>query len=218
MINWQDIDTVMLDMDGTLLDLHFDNYFWTQHLPLRYSEIHGTPLDSTRDSLIAQITAKQGTLNWYCLDYWSEELKLDIPSLKREVHHLIAIRPYVEEFLQWLSDSHREVWLVTNAHQHSLDIKMERTSLDRWIDMIVISHQFSAAKEDPQFWLKLSEEARFDEKRTLLVDDNASVLQAAADFGIAHLLTLRQPDSKQAIRDNLAFPAIHHFDELLPAP
>ena len=26
MINWQQIDTVFLDMDGTLLDLHFDNY------------------------------------------------------------------------------------------------------------------------------------------------------------------------------------------------
>lgn len=216
MIDWQAIDTVMLDMDGTLLDLHFDNYFWTQHLPLRYSEIHGGELESVRNSLITQITAQQGKLNWYCLDYWSQELSLDIPSLKREVDHLIAIRPYVEEFLQWLSDSHREIWLVTNAHEHSLDIKMEKTGLDRWIDKIVVSHQFDAAKEEPQFWLKLSETSSFDEKRTLLVDDNTSVLQAAADFGIAHLLTLRQPDSKQAMRDNLAFPAIHHFDELLP--
>lgn len=216
MINWQDVDTVMLDMDGTLLDLHFDNYFWTQHLPLRYSEIHGGDLAMVRDNLMAQIMAKQGTLSWYCIDYWSEELKLDIPALKREVEHLIAIRPYVEDFLQWLSDSKREVWLVTNAHQHSLDIKMARTGLDQWVDKIVISHHFEAAKEEPQFWLKLSETSPFNEKRTLLVDDNAQVLQAAADFGIAHLLTLRQPDSKQALRDNLMFPAIHHFDELLP--
>ena len=44
MINWHDIDTVLLDLDGTLLDLHFDNYFWCQHLPLCYARRHGIAL------------------------------------------------------------------------------------------------------------------------------------------------------------------------------
>ncbi|MCP4043692.1 MAG: haloacid dehalogenase, partial [Gammaproteobacteria bacterium] len=34
-INWNSIHTVLLDMDGTLLDLHFDNQFWLEHVPLR---------------------------------------------------------------------------------------------------------------------------------------------------------------------------------------
>ncbi|HBT55971.1 MAG TPA: haloacid dehalogenase, partial [Pseudomonas sp.] len=33
MLNWNAIDTVLLDMDGTLLDLHFDNHFWLEHMP-----------------------------------------------------------------------------------------------------------------------------------------------------------------------------------------
>ena len=44
MIDWQQIDTVFLDMDGTLLDLNFDNHFWLKHVPLRYSERYQLPL------------------------------------------------------------------------------------------------------------------------------------------------------------------------------
>ncbi len=36
MIDWDNIDTVLLDMDGTLLDLGFDNWFWQPHVPEQY--------------------------------------------------------------------------------------------------------------------------------------------------------------------------------------
>lgn len=32
-IAWQEVDTVLLDMDGTLTDLAFDNYFWQTLVP-----------------------------------------------------------------------------------------------------------------------------------------------------------------------------------------
>ncbi|HNG60363.1 MAG TPA: haloacid dehalogenase, partial [Cellvibrionaceae bacterium] len=37
MIPWQAIDTLLLDMDGTLLDLHYDNYFWLEYLPRAFA-------------------------------------------------------------------------------------------------------------------------------------------------------------------------------------
>ena len=49
-----------------------------------------------------------------------------------------------------------------------------------------------------------------------LIDDTESVLQAASDYGIAHLLTLLQPDSQQQKRIDTRFPGIHHFDEIMP--
>ncbi len=217
MIDWDAIDTVLLDMDGTLLDLHFDNFFWLEHLPRRYARIHERDEDAARHELAERFRAEQGSLNWYCVDYWSRELGLDVSALKHEVRHLIAVRPYVEEFLARLHASRQRVLLVTNAHHKSLELKLAHVGLERWFDAIVSSHDFRRAKEEPGFWAALAAVEPFDPARTLLVDDNHTVLQSAHEYGIRHLLTLLQPDSRRELRSGLHFPAILHFDEIMPA-
>lgn len=216
MLNWQAIDTVLLDMDGTLLDLHFDNHFWLEHLPTRYAMIHRKPQASCREQLHKRFEAERGTLNWYSVDYWSEQLQLDIPSLKREIAHLIAIRPHVIEFLKQVKASGKALLLVTNAHRKSLDLKLDKTGIGQYFDHLLVSHDFRAPKEDPQFWQQLNIRHPFDRKRTLLIDDNHSVLSSAQAYGIEHLLTLLQPDSRQARREKTEFPGILHFDEIMP--
>jgi putative hydrolase of the HAD superfamily len=216
-LHWNEIDTVLLDMDGTLLDLSFDNHFWLEHLPLRYAERHGTTAEQAQQHLHAAFAAQRGSLNWYCIDYWSEQLQLDIAALKHEVQHLISIRPHVEEFLRRLHASDRQVWLVTNAHRKSLDLKLDRTGIGRWFDRVISSHDLRAPKEDPVFWQQLRSAHPFAPARSLMIDDTASVLAAAHRFGIRHLLTLLQPDSRQARREQSEYPGILHFDEIMPA-
>ena len=216
MINWQDIDTVLLDMDGTLLDLHFDNFFWLDYLPQRYAAIHQQDEHTVRQQLTQRFERERGSLNWYCLDYWSTQLQLDVPALKREIQHMIAIRPHVIKFLEQLKKSSHRVLLVTNAHRQSLDLKMDNTGLSPLFDELVVSHDFRAPKEQASFWQQLHTLHPFDPERTLLIDDTASILHAAQQFGIKHLLTLLQPDSKQAHREQTEFPGILHFDEIMP--
>ncbi len=214
-INWNDIDTVMLDMDGTLLDLHFDNFFWLDHLPARYAQIHGLDLDSANRQLNQDIKNYEGTLQWYCLDFWSDKLQLDIPSLKREVMHKIQMRPHVGEFLTRLRALGKKVLLVTNAHPKSLGLKLEVTQIDQLLDVIVSSHEFSEPKESQRFWQQLQTREGFDPARTLFIDDTARILESAKTFGIKYLLGIHQPDSQQARRME-QFPAIEHFDEIMP--
>ena len=57
MIDWSSLDTVFLDMDGTLLDLHFDNHFWLEHLPRRYAEQFDLTPEDAKNTLIPMITA-----------------------------------------------------------------------------------------------------------------------------------------------------------------
>lgn len=216
MIDWETIDTVLLDMDGTLLDLHYDNYFWLHHLPKVYADRNALSETEAHDILHGAYATERGTLAWYCLDHWSERLNMDIPSLKRELAHMVKLRPYVVEFLSRIQHSHRDLVLVTNAHRKTLEIKMEEVDITGWFDRIVVSHDLEAPKESQIFWQRLQELHPFDPARTLLIDDTETILAAAARFGVAHLLTLLQPDSQRDMRQETQFPGIHHFDEIMP--
>lgn len=216
MLDWKTIDTVLLDMDGTLLDLHYDSYFWLEHLPVRYAEHHGMEPEQAKAQLLERIIAEQGTLNWYCVDYWSAELGVDIGALKREIQHKVAFRPHVEDFLQMLKKQNITAIIVTNAHRKSLSMKLEQTGLDQLVDKIICSHDFGLPKEDVQFWHQLQEQVPFDPERTLLIDDSLPVLRSAQEYGIEYLLTVFQPDSQRQRREIDEFKGIDHFDEIKP--
>lgn len=216
MFNWNDIDIVLLDMDGTLLDLHFDNHFWLEHVPARYAEANGLSLAQSRDALYARYRDIQGTLEWYCVDHWTRELGLDIALLKQEVDHLIAVHPHVVEFLDLLQSVGKQRVLVTNAHQKSLELKMQKTRLSERLDRVICAHDLGLPKEAPDFWLRLQAQVPFDPQRTLFVDDSLAVLESARDFGIVGLLAILQPDTRQPLREISEFPAVPGFAELLP--
>ena len=216
MVDWEQIDTVLLDMDGTLLDLHFDSYFWREHVPQRYAEKHDLDLEDAKSTLVPIFRNKEGTIDWYCVDYWSDTLALDIAMLKKEVEHLIAVHPHVINFLQRLRELNKTVALVTNAHQKSLMLKLDRTALHNHIEHIICAHDFGLPKEDRNFWPQLHERLAYDKTRTLLIDDSLSVLRSAKDYGIARLLAVYQPDSKDERRDVEEFEAIEDFDQITP--
>jgi HAD superfamily hydrolase (TIGR01509 family) len=218
MIDWRNITTVFLDMDGTLLDLNFDNHFWQEFVPRRYAARHGLSLDAARLELVPRFKATEGRLEWYCLDYWTEQLGLDIAGMKTEIAGLIAVLPHVTEFLEFLRGRGQRVVLTTNAHPKSLGLKMERTCLHAFFDNIVSSHALGFPKEDPAFWERLAGIEPFDSQRALLVDDSLAVLRSAQRYGIAHQIAVRKNDSRQPAREITEFPAIEDFRELMPGP
>ena len=126
---WNDITWVLLDMDGTLLDKHFDDYFWETLVPQEYARRQAMELALARDLVFARYQREEGTLNWTDIDFWSRELELDIPALKEGIRHLIEVHPDTEDFLQFLRQKEKRVALVTNAHYKTLSLKMNHTGL-----------------------------------------------------------------------------------------
>jgi putative hydrolase of the HAD superfamily len=212
---WGDIDTVLLDLDGTLLDLAFDTYFWWQHIPAVYGATRSLSLEQSQALLKPRFRACEHTLNWYCVDYWSRELGLDVPALKRAAGDRIGWLPGAEAFLRSLRERGKRVVLMTNAHPEALRIKDERTGVTRYFDAVYSSHTFGSPKETPQFWSAVRETEPFDAARSMFVDDSLPVLRAAHRAGIRWIYAVRRPDSSAGPRIHEEFAAVDAVADLL---
>ena len=208
-------ETLMLDMDGTVLDLAYDNYVWKELVPEHYAEAKGISIDVARSRLYAKYHAIQGDIQWYCLDHWSERLGLDVLELHRGVNHRIDYLPGAKGFLQALREQHVRVLLVTNSHPDTLALKDEVTGLAEYFDAIYTSHQFGYAKERQEFWHALQEEEGFQKESTLFVDDNRTVLKSADIYGLEMLVEINKPDTSEPVRETSAYTGVMGVADLM---
>ena len=98
-VDWNQIDDVLLDMDGTLLDRHFDNFFFEEELPRRYAVKHGLTFEEARVQLMAMYRSVEGELAWTDLHYWTKRVGIDVVAMHRELDHMIGFLPDAEAFL-----------------------------------------------------------------------------------------------------------------------
>jgi HAD superfamily hydrolase (TIGR01509 family) len=215
--DWQVIQSVFLDLDGTLLDLHFDNHFWLEYVPIHYADKHDLSHEEANRILMDRYAEVRGRLEWYCVDFWSRELELDIEQLKHQLSHKIAVHPQVKDFLQAVRRIGKRIVLVTNAHPASLSLKMEKTGLDVYFDRIINAHDLGMAKEHNGFWAQLNEMESYDPETTLLIDDNIEVLESAEQYGIAHLLAVRCPDSQGDEVVTRRYTVLEAFGDITPS-
>ena len=213
-IPWDKIKTILLDMDGTLLDLNYDNHVWNHALPEAYAKEHSINLEDARSALITHMQEIHGTIDFYSFNYWTAYTKLDIVELHRGYTELIEFRPGAKAFLNWAKRSNKTTIIATNAHPDSIKIKDEASNISSLVDHVVSSHQYACPKENSSFWQNLKEDYDIDEKKSIFIDDNAPVLDSSKNFGIAYNLIVSRPDSQKPKKTGLPYPAFDHYADI----
>lgn len=214
---WSQIDTLLLDMDGTLLDLAFDRIFWQQRVPQALSDERKISLEDAQAILMDETQRVRHTLHWYCLDYWRDTLRLDIHGMLAAQGHEATLRDDTLPFLSALGACGKQRILLTNAHPDNLSVKLKYTGLDRHLDLLLSTHTFGYPKEDQRLWQAVAEQTGFAADKTLFVDDSEVILDAAATFGVAYCLGIKNPDSGREETVFRRHPAINDYRMLLPA-
>jgi 5'-nucleotidase len=211
-------DTLMLDMDGTLLDLAFDNYMWKELIPAEYARHHELPPQQAQEQLYAQYRRLLGKLDWYCLDHWSEALGIDVLDLHRRMHGRIGWLPGAREFLEAVSKLDLRLLLVSNSHPDTLAVKSDVTGIVDYFDDVYLSHNLGHAKEEQPFWTALQGRETFDPAKTCFVDDTETVLRSARRFGIQNVIAVTRPDTTGPLRNISEFASIEGVCNLIGRP
>jgi putative hydrolase of the HAD superfamily len=211
----KDIKFILLDMDGTLLDLYFDDYFWAHLVPEKYAEKHDMSFGAAKEYLYKTYKSHERTLNWCDIDFWSKELHLDIPALKEQIRHLIEVHPHVIDFLKMMREQKKKIFLLTNAHSKTVKIKFKKTEIGKYFDSVLCSFDVGYPKEYVEFWHKAAEKLGFDKEHSLFIDDTEDVLKTAREYGIKHLLFKATANSKTAPKESKEFTTISDFRDLM---
>jgi len=215
-LDWNQIDTILLDLDGTILDLNFDLEFWLEYVPKVYSKKNNINFQTAKEIILSKINSQEGRLAWYCLDYWEKQLELDIMKLKTDISHLIQVHDHALTFLQRAKDNNKRIYLVTNAHRKGIKLKMKMSRIEGFFDEIISSHDFGVPKQQQQFWKELDKKIDFNKERSIFFDDSLDVLEAAAKFNIKNVIAISKPSTKIAKKNVPGYRNIENFCEVIP--
>jgi 5'-nucleotidase len=215
---WNDVDTFIFDMDGTLLDLHFDNQVWNYLLPAKLASKLKIDEMSAKEVIKKTLDQNKKTLDWYSLEYWSRTLDLDLIEIENELDYLITLRSGAESLLKNLKRDGFNLTLATNAALKSMDKKLEITGIREYFKHIYNAHEIGHCKEQIEFWGKLPKSAQCNFKTTILVDDNLDVLETAKLCGIKETFGIAKPNSRGEERESSQFFLIRDLKDISPPP
>ena len=207
------VTTYIFDMDGTILDLHFDRQVWNLRLPEKISQELSISLKSASALIKDMLSPQKNTLNWYSLEFWNKEFSINMSEIEDEMAHLIKPRCGAIECLRDMQHKGRMI-LASNADPKSMSRKLSLTGIGHYFNTIISAHEIGFCKEELGFWEKLQTQLNFFPENTILIDDNLTVLKTAKNFGIAHLYGIRYPSSQGASITSSEFQLLNNFNEL----
>ena len=212
----KDIDCMLVDMDGVILDNTYDNNFWQNQIPGVISKNKNISFEDAKRLAVQIFNYKKNTKDWYDVDYWSNMLNVDIEAEKRSSISFDRIQLYegVTKTLNKLKDNFRLI-LITNAHRKTLNIKLEKYDLNPYFENMICAHELHYVKENIQLWYMLKSRFKLDYTKTLLIEDTINNIKVGLSAGISQAVYLGDEsyeDSKKILKlssINDIFPAFN---------
>lgn len=195
------IEAVIFDMDGVLIDAkewHYDalndaleHFGYTISRADHLSSYDGLPTKTKLEMLSRERGLPRGLHKF--LNDLKQQYTVD------QVH--LKCRPlFVHEYaLSNLKARGYKLGVASNSIRSTVELMMEKSSLDRYLDVMVSCEAVKRAKPAPDIYLHTAEMLGVDPANCLVVEDNPNGIKAAEDAG-CHLLVVQSVHDVQLDR------------------
>ena len=180
----------LIDLDGVVLDTSYDNYFWQEYIPRVYAQKKAIDEKDAISVTHSLFNYKKKTIDWYDIVYWSNLLDIDIIHEKKKSENMSLIKLHEGslDVLERLRNLNKKLFLVTNAHRKTLEIKLSKFNLSKYFDKLICSHELGYVKEDIQFWHLLRNKLQIDYNDSVLIEDTFDNITSAHHAGVSNFI------------------------------
>jgi HAD superfamily hydrolase (TIGR01509 family) len=180
-----DIKAIIFDMDGVLIDAREWHYEALNHALENFGmEISRYDHLVTFDGLPTKEKLRMLSLETGL----PHELHGFINELKQQVTIQLIYthcRPvfYHEYALSRLKNEGYRLAVCSNSIRNTVDVMMERSALDKYLDFTLSNEDVTRAKPDPEIYTKAIEKLGLEPQQCLVVEDNEKGIEAARGSG-----------------------------------
>ncbi|MBX2078197.1 HAD family phosphatase [Campylobacter peloridis] len=179
------IKAILFDMDGVLIeakDWHYEALNKALRLfGMEISRIeHLTTFDGlpTKDKL-KMLSLEKGLpagLHGF-INELKQQYTMDL------VHSLCKPRFHHEYALSKLKESGYKMAVCSNSIRNTIEIMMQKASLDVYLDFYISNEDVGKGKPDPEMYNKAIEKMNLDPKECMIIEDNENGIKAARASG-----------------------------------
>lgn len=167
------IKAVSFDMDGTLVDDWFVEYFWFRVIPELYAEKYGIGFeDAWRRVVIEYDEIGDRDIRWYLPEYWIERFRLDV-DLKHLMEKVEPLVKYFEDVEPTLAQLHGRYIIVVASNASKEFVEIETRRMRKYIDGLFSSvTDLNKVRKDSEFYRYVAEQIGVKPPEVLHVGDN----------------------------------------------
>ena len=188
MVKLNSTTAILSDLDGVILDQHYDRKFWQSWLPEHVANQTNQSIEKIQIEIQLKIDGQKGTLNWYDLNYWDDLLDVDCMEIIKEQEEKPSFLEGSLEALQELSTLKNPKHILTNGDPRLQEYKAEARNFLQFFDSIFYSMHAGYPKEKKEFWTLARHNLNLDFEDSIFIDDDFKVVTIAVKAGVKRVI------------------------------
>lgn len=193
----KNIDAVIFDMDGVLIDTERISFNAFKEVLKGYNyemseEFYLTMIGRNVKSIKEVMLSEYGS-SFPFDEIYEKKVKIAVETIDRDG---VIIKPGVHELVDYLKDNNYRIAVATSTRKERAHYLLEQIGIKDKVDYIICGDQVVNSKPDPEIFLKAAKGIGIEPQNCMVIEDSDAGILAASRAGMTgiNVPDMKKPD------------------------